>query len=93
MVKSAAKYLVQGTVQGVFFRQFVKENADKLQLKGYVRNSESGDVEVLAEGEKENLANFKAELKKGPPHSQIRNVSVEDKNFSGDFKEFKVIRF
>lgn len=92
MVKSASKITIIGSVQGVFFRNFVKENADKLSLRGFVRNLESGDVEVFVEGEKENIPKIVEILKKGPAYSQIRNIKTEEKRWSGDFKEFKVLR-
>ena len=93
MVKSAGKFLIQGTVQGVFFRNFCKEQADLLFLRGYVRNLETGEVEVYAEGEKENLAKLEAVLKQGPPHAQIRSVKIEEKKWTGDFKDFSIMRF
>ena len=93
MVKSAAKIVVSGTVQGIFFRNFAKEHADKLNLKGFVRNLENKDVEVFAEGEKENIAKLISALKEGPQHSQIRSVKTEEKKWSGDLKEFKILRF
>lgn len=93
MVKTGGKFLIKGTVQGVFFRNFCKESADSLNLKGYVRNLESGEVEVYAEGDKESLAKLEAALKQGPPHAQIRELKIEEKKWSGEFKDFKVIRF
>ena len=80
-------------MQGVFFRRFVKEHADEFKLVGYCRNLENGDVEVVAEGEDEAIGRFLAILKKGPEHAQIRNVVVEERKWSGDFKEFKVLLF
>ena len=84
---------MQGTVQGIFFRQFVKEHADELKLKGFVRNLDDGTVEVVCEGEAEALDRLMGFLKKGPLHAQIRNVVVEEKKWSGDFDGFKILRF
>lgn len=92
-MKKAGRFLVQGTVQGIFFRQFVKEHADKLKLKGFVRNLDSGEVEVVCEGEAESLDRLIKFLEKGPEHAQIRNVVVEERKWSGDFDEFKILRF
>lgn len=92
MVKSAAKLVVHGTVQGVFFRQFVKENADKLGLKGFVRNMDDRSVEVILEGEKESIERITEIIKKGPAHSMIRDVLCEGKKWSGEFKDFKILR-
>ncbi len=93
MVKSAGKFLIKGTVQGVFFRNFCKELADSLSLKGHVRNLETGEVEIYAEGDKEALAKLESALKKGPPHAQIKEVKIEEKKWSGNFSDFKIIRF
>ena len=92
-MKAAAKFVVQGTVQGISFRQFVKEHADDLKLKGFVRNLDSGDCEIIVEGEKEVIERLLGFVKKGPAHAQIRNVIVEERKWSGDFQSFKVLRF
>jgi acylphosphatase len=92
-MKKACRFLVQGTVQGIFFRQFVKEHADNLKLKGFVRNLDDGNVEVVVEGEAENIGRLNEFLKTGPVHAQIRNVKIEEKKWSGDFEEFKILRF
>lgn len=92
-MKKAGRFVVQGTVQGIFFRQFVKEHATNLKLTGFVRNLENGEVEVIAEGEAESLDRLLVFLKKGPEHAQIRGVKVEEKKWSGDFKDFKILRF
>lgn len=92
-MRKAARFLVQGTVQGIFFRQFVKEHAEELKLKGFVRNLESGEVEVIVEGEADSIGRLAGLLKKGPAHAQIRNVKAEERKWSGDFEEFKILRF
>lgn len=92
MLRAAAKLVVHGTVQGVFFRQFIKENADKLGLKGYVRNMDDKSVEVIIEGDKEQIGKIIEIIKKGPEHSMIRDVLAEEKKWSGEFKDFKILR-
>jgi acylphosphatase len=93
MVKSGIKIKIKGAVQGVFFRKFTKEKADLLGLKGYTINLESGEIEIYAEGEKDNLEKLLNHLKKGPSHAQIRDVKIEEKKWSGEFKDFKVLSF
>ncbi len=92
-MKKAVKFTVSGTVQGIFFRQFCKQQADALDLRGYVRNLENGTVEVLIEGEKDNIEEMYKILKKGPPHAQIREINPEEKKWSGEFKEFTIMKF
>ncbi len=92
-MKAAAKIIVQGSVQGVFYRQFVKENAELLKLKGYIRNLTNSDVEIVVEGDDNMIEQLSKIIAKGPKHSQIRNIQAEARKWSGDFKEFKILRF
>ncbi len=92
-MKAGIKLTVQGSVQGVFYRQFVKENAELLKLRGYVRNLANSDVEIVVEGDDNMIEQFSKIIAKGPKHSQIRHIQAEKKKWSGDFKEFKILRF
>jgi acylphosphatase len=64
-------FLVQGRVQGVGFRWFVHREASELDLRGWVRNTEDGDVEIVASGTAEDLAELRASLRKGPRGSRV----------------------
>jgi acylphosphatase len=64
---------VTGVVQGVGFRWFVRERARRLGLAGWVRNLPDGSVEVAAKGEDQQMALFRADLRRGP-----RGAAVED---------------
>lgn len=91
MKKSIRLYLT-GTIQGIFFRQFIKDHADNHQVNGYVRNMEDGRVEVFLEGNKENVEAMITVCKAGPRHAHIRNVEEKPEPFQ-DFKEFKILKF
>jgi len=91
-MKKSVRLYITGSVQGVFFRQFVKEHADKHSIKGYVRNLEDGRVEVFLEGDIDSVDRLIAICKRGPQHSQIRNTEEKKEKFQG-FKEFKILRF
>jgi acylphosphatase len=67
-------FLVQGRVQGVGFRWFVHREASELELRGWVRNTEDGDVEVVASGTVEDLAELRASLRRGPRGSRVDRV-------------------
>ena len=64
-------FLIQGRVQGVGFRWFVHREASELELRGWVRNTEDGDVEVVAHGEESDLAELRASLRRGPRGSRV----------------------
>lgn len=64
-------FLVRGRVQGVGFRWFVHREAAELGLRGWVRNTDTGDVEIVAAGEAEDIADLRAELRKGSRGSRV----------------------
>lgn len=82
---------VYGRVQGVYFRYFVRNEARKLGLNGYVRNLASGDaIEVQAEGEKPQLSRLLDQLKVGPPGAWIKRVEVDWSDYTGQFDDFRI---
>jgi len=89
-MKKAVRLYIQGSVQGMFFRQFVQENAEKNDVKGFVRNLEDGRVEIFIEGDLDNVIKMIELCKKGQKHSQIRNVEEKEEKFQG-LKEFKIL--
>jgi len=89
-MKKSVRLYINGTVQGVFFRIFVKENAEKYNVKGFVRNLEDGRIEVFLEGNAEDVNKMIELCKKGPRHSQIKKVDIKPERFQ-DFKVFKVL--
>jgi acylphosphatase len=64
-------FLIQGRVQGVGFRWFVHREASELDLRGWVRNTEDGDVAVVASGSTEDLAELRKSLRQGPRGSRV----------------------
>jgi acylphosphatase len=68
----------------------VKENAEEIGIKGFVRNLSSGGVEIFAEGEIEDVDKLCELCKDGPQHSVIKDVLIEEQEFQ-DFTEFKIL--
>lgn len=83
---------VEGTVQGVGFRAFVLQNAEDMDLTGWVRNTSLGEVEVVAEGERGVLENFRSYLQRGPGSAFVTELRQEWSAPSGEFTEFRVRR-
>lgn len=67
-------FLIQGRVQGVGFRWFAHREAAELHLRGWVRNTSDGKVELVAAGPPEDLAELRAALHKGSRGSRVDRV-------------------
>ena len=67
-------FLIRGRVQGVGFRWFVHREASELNLRGWVRNTEDGDVEVVAAGNPEDLNDLRVSLRRGSRGSRVDNI-------------------
>jgi acylphosphatase len=67
-------YIVKGRVQGVGFRWFVHREAGVRGLKGWVRNTDAGEVEVMVAGTEEQLDELRAQLERGSRGSRVDSV-------------------
>jgi acylphosphatase len=67
-------YVVKGRVQGVGFRWLVHREAGARGLKGWVRNTDNGEVEVMVEGSEEKLAELRSVLERGSRGSRVDAV-------------------
>jgi acylphosphatase len=86
-----ARIFVLGFVHGVGFRGFVKSNARKLNLKGWVQNTDDGRVEVVAQGSKEEIEKLIKLCEKGPFLSEVKSVVVEWEKQEEQFESFETI--
>jgi len=68
------RYRVEGEVQGVGFRWYVREQARALELAGWVRNEPDGAVVLVASGEATALDTLERQLKVGPRQSTVTDV-------------------
>ena len=71
-------FLIRGRVQGVGFRWFVHREASELGLRGWVRNTDDGAVELVAAGPPEDLDEFRTELKKGSRGSRVDKITEHE---------------
>lgn len=74
---AAARFVVAGKVQGVFFRASAREQALRLGLRGHAKNLADGRVEVLAAGEAESIEALARWLAQGPPMARVERVVRE----------------
>ena len=86
----AKHYLIRGRVQGVGYRYFAQGAAERLGVKGFVRNLHNDDVEVHAEADDATLGLFKAELQRGPRMAQVTEVVESDVAASGVYTSFLI---
>jgi len=89
-MKKSLRLYVEGAVQGIFYRNFVKENAEKYGVNGFVRNLEDGRIEVFLEGDGETVNKMIEICQQGPKHSQVKKITMKTEPFQG-LKNFKVL--
>jgi len=85
-------FIVKGRVQGVGFRWFVHREAAEIGLRGWVRNTDDGHVEVLAAGEPEQLTDLQLALAKGSRGSRVDEVIEHqlDESEGAKLEAFKI---
>jgi acylphosphatase len=89
-VKVRAHILISGRVQGVFFRSETKYEAQKLGVKGWIRNLPDGKVEAVFEGEQENVEELARFCKQGPAGAKVTGAEVVWETYTGEFKDFEI---
>jgi acylphosphatase len=82
---------IKGLVQGVFFRQSAREQALRLGLGGWVRNTIDGDVELVVQGPPQAVDQFVSWCHRGPPHARVDTVEVAESSTPEQFQTFRVI--
>ena len=88
MVKARVHVFVSGKVQGVFFRQKTRQQAQSLGIKGWVPNLPDGRVEAVFEGEEEAVKALVEYCNHGPSFARVENVNLSYENYSGEFTDF-----
>jgi membrane protein YqaA with SNARE-associated domain/acylphosphatase len=83
-------YRLDGRVQGVGFRAFIRREAQELGLAGWTRNAPDGSVEVEAAGDSDSLASFEERLRQGPPGARVDRVAARDLPGDADARTFEI---
>jgi len=83
--------IIKGRVQGVFYRASAKQLAKEIGVTGWVKNTDEGDVEIVAAGMEEQLRKLVEWCKVGPTHAKVKEVVIEYLE-EKSFKDFEIRR-
>ena len=83
--------VVEGRVQGVGFRYFTIEIANRFDITGWVRNTHNQEVEITAEGSREKLDQFVALIQRGPNAGFVKTLRIQWFTATGEFKRFSIV--
>jgi len=86
----ARRFIISGFVQGIGYRFFAMRAAARHQVLGTVRNLPDGRVEVLAEGDRDAMDEFKKDLATGPSMAEITDIEETDLPVTGLFRDFRI---
>jgi acylphosphatase len=89
-MKTRAHVYISGRVQGVFFRACTRDEAKRLGLTGWVRNTADGRVEAVFEGEESAVDAMVSWCHKGSQYSRVEDVEVRREEYRGEFSDFGV---
>ncbi len=90
MEKVRARVVIEGRVQGVFFRYHTQETALQLGLKGWVINRRDGRVEAVFEGDKEKVDQIIRWCHCGPSEARVTKVRLDWEDYTGEFEDFTI---
>ena len=76
--RATRRWVVRGRVQGVGFRWFVRSQAARLGVAGWVANREDGSVEVVGQAEPASLDRLEARLREGPPGAAVASLEAAE---------------
>jgi acylphosphatase len=91
MSKIRVHVFITGKVQGVFFRQNTKRQAQSRGVCGWVSNLSDGRVEAVFEGENVSVTEVVDYCHHGPSFAKVESVEVFFENFTGDFLDFCIV--
>lgn len=85
------RLVIEGRVQGVWFRDSTRREANNLGVFGWVRNRPDGTVEVLAEGPEDQIKKLVSWCHHGPPAADVHRVQKTGEEWQGEFKSFDIV--
>jgi len=76
-MKITRRLRISGRVQGVFFRESMRQRAEQLKVTGWVRNCANGTVEAIAQGDAFEVGRLIEWAQRGPDSAQVEKVEIE----------------
>lgn len=91
-MKNVRKHLIiEGRVQGVWYRDSTRIRATELGIKGWVKNRPDGNVEIIAEGPESNIRKFIEWCHEGPPYAVVSKITETPQEFRNEFDSFNIV--
>ena len=90
MAQKRIHLVVRGRVQGVYLRASSVREAKRLGLTGWVMNRPDGAVEIVAEGEEDQVKDFLAWAQRGPSTARVDKVDTRWKSYTGEYAAFEI---
>jgi acylphosphatase len=87
---TGAEISIHGRVQGVWYRDFTRRWAQRLDLRGWVKNMPDGSVHCVVEGDRTAIEDLLKELKIGPPLARVDRIQVNWVPYTGQFDTFEI---
>lgn len=90
MDKMRAHIIIEGMVQGVWYRAFTRDTASSLGLTGWVRNLPDSRVEAVFEGSRQDIEKAIQDCHHGPSGARVTNISASWEAFTAEFSNFEI---
>jgi acylphosphatase len=90
MAQKRIHLVIRGRVQGVYFRASAVREAKRLGLTGWVKNRQDTAVEVVAEGEEDQVKDFLAWAQHGPATARVDKIDTRWRSYTGEFASFTI---
>ena len=91
MAQKRIHLVVRGRVQGVYFRASAQREARGLGLTGWVKNRNDGAVELVAEGEEDQVKDFLAWAQHGPSTARVDKAETRWRSYTGEYPDFRIV--
>lgn len=82
--------IIKGLVQGVWFRDFIKEKAEELHITGWVKNTSDGSVAAEFSGNESSIKKMIAYCNQGPTGAEVSKVLVDHQE-EKTYKDFQIL--